>query len=67
MRIIDAHNDATDSSDSLGTGNSDVHVEPELHPIALPINVTPMRYVNDPHDHPVVEYLVDHPKFASPC
>lgn len=23
--------------------------------------------MNDPHDHPILEYLIDHPKFASPC
>jgi hypothetical protein len=43
------------------------NVEAELHRIASPINVTPMRDVNDPHDHPIVEYLIDHPKFASTC
>jgi hypothetical protein len=42
-------------------------LKPEFDRITSPINVTPMRYVNDPHDHPIVEYLVDNSKFASPC
>lgn len=41
-------------------------VEPELHRIASPINVTSVCDVNDPYDDTVVENLVEHPEFASP-
>jgi hypothetical protein len=45
----------------------DRNVEAELHHITSPINVTTVGDVDDPHDDPIVENLVDHPELAAPC
>jgi hypothetical protein len=41
-------------------------VEPELHRIASPIDISTMRDVDDPNDDSIAEDLVNHPELAPP-
>ena len=43
-----------------------LHVEAELHRIALPINVSPVTHIDNPNYDSVVVNLVDHPEITAP-